>query len=81
MALTRFRFECDGVTIEGEGVVTVTGADATEADLGPAVAAFLSALDPELIERAALDRQGFGSGSLVAEIFGVLRDIAEGKAP
>lgn len=73
MPLTRFRFDVDGLTIEGEGVVQVTGAPAD--DVGGAVVAFLSNLDPAVIEQAALDRQDCGT-SLSAAVFAVLRDIA-----
>jgi hypothetical protein len=80
MALTRFRFEADGVLIEGEGVVQITGAPVGEPpDPSEMIVGFLDALDAELVDQVALGRQGWGSGTLTAEIIGVLRDIALGK--
>lgn len=79
MALSRFFIEVDGVTITGEGVVTVTGAP--DSDPGPAIAAFIAALDPATIEQAALAKQGWGSGSLTAAILDVLAAIARGEQP
>lgn len=77
VALTRFYIEADGVIIEGEGVVTVTGAP--DPNPGPTIAAFLSALDPAVVEQTALDRQEWGSGSLAKAIIEVLAEIAVGK--
>lgn len=87
VALSRFRFEVDtgdgSVVIEGEGVVTVTGAPEGGYDVGQAVAAFVANLNPAAIERMALERQGWGSGtgSLTADTLDVIAALAVGKEP
>lgn len=77
VALTRFYLEVDGMRVEGEGVVTVTGAP--DADPAALVGAFLASLDPAVIEQVAMNRQGWGDKNLAAEIIDVLRDVAAGK--
>jgi hypothetical protein len=48
-------------------------------DPSAVIVGFLEQLDPTSIEQAALNRQGWGSGSLAAEILGVLRELAGGQ--
>lgn len=79
MALARFSFDCDGVSIRGEGVVEITGAPAADFDPRPGLLELLANLDPQQIEQAALNRQGWGDTSLAADILGVISDIVEGK--
>jgi len=61
--------------IEGEGIVQVQAADT-----GAAVTEFLSQIDPETLERAAIDRSGMGDGDLTKLMLAVLIDWSQGKA-
>lgn len=79
MALTRFTIDVDGMTIEGEGVVTVSGAP--PANPGPAVAEFLGQVDAETLERLALERSGMGEASLTATMLGLLVEMVGGQVP
>lgn len=80
MALARIHLELDGLTVTGEGVVTITGApDPQELDPRPALLELLDNLDPRQIEQAAMNRQGWGDVSLAGDIIAVIRDIIEGK--
>lgn len=65
----------DVAPITGQGVVWVPVAD-TGPDPLAEVLRWLGALDPEQLEQQALDRQGWGSGSLAAEVLAVLADLA-----
>lgn len=76
MALARFHFDCDGVTIEGEGVVTVTGAPGP--DDQQAILGFLDAIDPQTVEQEALNRQGWSDRCLTATVIDVLREAITG---
>lgn len=63
-------------TIEGEGIVHVVTPGSRSA-----VADFLAAIDPDELEKAALDRmRGFGGGSTGAAMLDVLRGWAGGGA-
>lgn len=77
MALSRFRFDCDGVTIEGEGVVTIEGAP--PGDDHQAILEFLDSIDPQTVEQEALNRQGWGDVLLTEKILEVLREAITGK--
>lgn len=77
VALSRFTFECDGVLIEGEGVVTVTGGPPPDAR--QAVLDFLDAVDPAHLEKMALERMGWGDQTLGAEMLRLLRGMADGS--
>ena len=80
MALTRFTIELDGMTIEGEGVVTVHGAP--DADPGPVIAEFLGNVDPQALEEQALSRLGWGGngpGAQTAEVLKILCELAAGQ--
>ncbi len=77
MALTRFTFEADGVLIEGEGVVTITGAP--PADPSTVIVEFLNQLDAPAIEAEALTRMGWGDECQTAKVIEVLRMLATGK--
>ncbi len=49
-------------------------------DEAAVIKAFLSNLDPGVIEKAALERQGWGGDSTVtAEVFAILAKIADGE--
>lgn len=77
MALSRFSFECDGVTIVGEGVVDITGAPGP--DDRQALLDFLDAVDVQAVEQAALDRQGWGdSKPFTGHVVDVLRETLTG---
>lgn len=80
MALSRFRFDCDGVTIEGEGVVTIQGGP--PADPAQVIDEFLAAVDSEELERLALEHQESegGYGSLTPSVIAVLRRQVSGHA-
>ncbi len=65
-------------TIQGEGVVQVVEYHEDEAAV---IKDFLKKLDAKVIEKIALERTGWGSASLVGEVFAVLANIADGKAP
>lgn len=77
MALTRFTFEADGVTIVGEGVVQVTGAP--PADEAGVILDFLRALDCEELERQALQRQGWDGQCLTAYVVEILVEGLTGQ--
>lgn len=77
MALSRFRFDCDGVTIEGEGVVTIQGAP--PGDDHQAILDFLDTVDAQTVEQEALNRQGWGDSSLTEKVLEVLREAITGK--
>lgn len=62
--------------IEGVGVVHVEVPSPAGSDARSAVLAWLQSLDPEELEREALDRQGWGSGGLAADILVVLGALA-----
>jgi hypothetical protein len=79
VALTRFTIDVDGMTIEGEGVVTVTGAP--PANPGEALAEFLAQVDAETLERQALERSGMGETSLTATMLDLLVEMAAGQVP
>lgn len=64
--------------IEGQGIVQVM------ADGGSPKAAlleWLALLDPEELERQALDRQGWGSAGLAKDILQVIAELAEAQLP
>lgn len=81
MALTRFTIEVGSnegtVHIEGEGVVTITGAP------GPndveAIVAFLQAVDVETVEREAMQRLGWGDKSALAMAIEIMVEALTGK--
>ncbi len=76
--MAEFRITCpDGSVIEGVGEVEVWVAD----DPGDEVRSWLAHLDPAVIERAALDRQGWGTASLAAETIAVLLNLADARWP
>ncbi len=77
MALTRFSFEADGVLIEGEGVVTITGAP--PADPGAVIVEFLDQVDAPAIEAEALNRMGWGDECQTGKVIEVLRMLATGE--
>lgn len=80
MALTRFSFEADGLTIVGEGVVEIHGAP--PADPGAVIVEFLDGLDPATLEQEALERLGWGDtgpGAQTAKVIEILREIITGK--
>lgn len=81
VALTRFSIEVgtdEGtVTIEGEGVVVVTGAPSP--DDTASIVAFLDSVDPVTVEQQALARLGWGDTSLAAGIIAVLREAVTGE--
>jgi hypothetical protein len=60
--------------IEGEGIVQVQSGD-----VGDAVAQFLSNVDPQELERVAIDRSGMGDGNLTKLMLETLSDWARGK--
>lgn len=74
---TRLYLELTGAgTIEGDGIVHVV-----KPAIRAAVADWLAAIDPEELEKAALDRMsGFGGGSTGASMLEVLRGWAGGDA-
>lgn len=74
MALARFVLEADGVVVEGEGVVTVTGAPTV--DLPAQIRAWLDTIDPDDLQQAALARQGMGSRSITPDLLAVLHERA-----
>ncbi len=61
--------------ITGEGIVQV---ESMPTDLGEHIAEWLGNLDPESVEKAAIDRSDFAS-SLTPALFAVLADLARGK--
>lgn len=77
MALTRFTFECDGVTITGEGVVTIQGAPPDDGGIS-AILAFLDGIDAEGIEKEAFQRQGYGNECTTAHVIAILREQLTG---
>jgi hypothetical protein len=77
MALTRFTFEADGVTIVGEGVVQIHGAP--PADPGAVIVEFLDQVDPQALEAEALNRMGWGDGCQTAKVIELLRALATGE--
>ena len=63
-------------TVEGDGIVHVVTPASRDA-----VAVWLAAIDPDELEKAALDRMsGFGGGSTGAAMLEVLRGWAGGDA-
>lgn len=77
MALTRFSFEADGVTIVGEGVVEIHGAP--PADPAGVIVAFLDQVDPKALEAEALNRMGWGDDCQTAKVVDLLRALATGE--
>jgi hypothetical protein len=62
------------------GQIAFTGIESVELnDPSAGIVDFLLHLDPHEIEQAALNRQGFGSGSLAAAIITVLAELAHGR--
>lgn len=68
--------------LEGEGIVQVAGPeDGTQAvDVKAAVLAWLDQVDPNELERAALDGMGWGTQTLAEAIVAKLRDAADALA-
>lgn len=77
MALCRFTFEADGVSIVGEGVVEIQGAP--PADPGAVIVQFLDQIDPVAVEAEALQRMGWGDGCQTAKVLELLRALATGE--
>lgn len=79
MSVATFRItQPDGTVIEGEGAVEVLQPPVDDARR--IILAWLDNLDPVVIEQAALDRSGWGSASLAAEIINTLRHLATADA-
>ena len=77
MALTRFTIDIDGMTIEGEGVVQVTGAPAPDGHA--AILEFLDSIDPQAVEQEALNRMGWGDNCQTAVAIQIMREFIAGQ--
>lgn len=77
MALARFSFEADGVTIVGEGVVEIQGAP--PADPVAVIVGFLDQVDPQALEAEVLQRMGWGDECQTAKAIEILRALASGE--
>lgn len=67
----------DGITLEGLAHVVV----GEERDPGPLIAAFLSNIDPQRLEEAALNRDDLGDGryAVISAALAQLADWAQGQ--